>query len=107
MGERQRVIRRRDREVRRVSSPPRDPWRLPVLERIFEQLRELENAGRPRTLLLKSRARPRELARGLIARDRPFGRRGPGSPTHELAEDTCVPTFWREARKHRESPTPR
>lgn len=100
MGKRQRVTTSRDQEGRRVSTRredlwwppalerigeqlrelestcPREPWHLPVLERIAEQFRELENASRPRTLLLKSLA-PRELARRLIARARPLPRRGP------------------------------
>jgi hypothetical protein len=99
MGERQRVTTSRDREVRPASSPPHDPWcppaleRLveqlreldgtcprepwwpPVLERLGEQFRELENASRPRTRFLKSLAQHRELPRRLIARAKPWSTR--------------------------------
>jgi hypothetical protein len=32
-----------------LSPPPRDPWRLPTIVRLGDQLRELERAGRPST----------------------------------------------------------
>jgi hypothetical protein len=51
------------------------PWRLPALERIGEQFRNLENASRPRARFLKSLARRRELARRLIARAKAWSTR--------------------------------
>jgi hypothetical protein len=100
MGKRQRVTTSRDREARDLSTRPedlccppalerlveqlrelegtcpREPWWPPVLERLGEQFRELENASRPHTRFLKSLARRRELAWRLVARARPLSRRG-------------------------------
>jgi hypothetical protein len=99
MGERQRVTTGRDQAARGVSTRredlrlppklerlveqlreleatcPREPWWPPVLERLGEQFRELENASRSRTRFLKSLARHCELARRLIARAKPWSTR--------------------------------